>query len=97
MDWNAYVKLTFEEIRLAGAGSPQVARRLEDMLRDLRSAAPPDRQAVLDDELELLHPAVHDRYREPGDVLLALEPDRQGLGIGAGPTPSGVTRVMPDD
>ena len=28
MDWDAYVHLAFDEIRLAGAGSPQVSRRL---------------------------------------------------------------------
>jgi uncharacterized membrane protein len=82
MDWDAYVRLAFEEIRLAGAGSPQVTRRLEEVLRDLRTIAPPDRQRVLDSELELLHAAVNDRHRDPRDVALALAPDRQGLGMG---------------
>ena len=28
MDWDAYVHLAFDEIRIAGATSPQVSRRL---------------------------------------------------------------------
>jgi len=37
MTWNAYVHLAFDEIRLAGAGSPQVARRLQAALEDPRA------------------------------------------------------------
>ncbi len=95
MDWDAYVRLAFEEIRLAGAGSPQVSRRLEHVLRDLRSVAPPERQAILNNELELLHAAVHERYAQPQDVLLALEPDRHGLGIG--PPSFATKQLTPDD
>ena len=40
MDWDAYVRLAFEEIILAGAGSPQVERRLVAALEDLRTVAP---------------------------------------------------------
>ncbi len=40
MSWEAYVHLAFDEIRLAGAGSPQVTRRLKAALTDLRSIAP---------------------------------------------------------
>ena len=46
MDWDAYVHLAFDEIRLAGAGSPQVSRRLRSALHDY-DVAPPDRQLVL--------------------------------------------------
>ena len=45
MDWEAYVHLAFDEIRLAGAGSPQVARRLRASLEDLRERAPAERIA----------------------------------------------------
>ena len=45
MDWDAYVHLAFDEIRLAGAGSPQVTRRLVSALEDLRAVALPDRVA----------------------------------------------------
>ena len=62
MDWDAYVHLAFDEIRLAGAGSPQVSRRLqaalEDLLRGRTAGSPsgsrtPDRPAVIvDDRLD---------------------------------------------
>jgi uncharacterized membrane protein len=82
MTWDDYVRLAFEEIRLAGAGSPQVARRLREVLDDLLDVAPPDRRPVLRTELELLDAAVRDRYRDPRDVELASVADRQGLGMG---------------
>ena len=44
MSWEAYVLLATEEIRLAGAGSPQVTRRLKAMLEDLRSIVSPERR-----------------------------------------------------
>jgi uncharacterized membrane protein len=37
MSWDAYVHLAFEEIRMAGSGSPQVTRRLKAALEDLRA------------------------------------------------------------
>ena len=54
MSWEAYVHLAFDEIRLAGAGSPQVARRLNAALEDLRSIAPPERIGIIDFQLDLL-------------------------------------------
>jgi hypothetical protein len=50
-------RLAFEEIRQAGAGSPQVSRRLKAALEDLRTVAPPNRRGVLDRELDLLEQA----------------------------------------
>jgi uncharacterized membrane protein len=85
MAWDDYVRLAFEEIRLAGAGSPQVARRLRAVLLDLLTIAPTDRRAPLEYELDRLDVAVRDRYEDPHDVELALMPDRQGLGIGDPP------------
>ena len=52
MDWEAYVHLAFDEIRQAGAGSPQVARRLRASLEDLCRLRPADRKPVLDLQLE---------------------------------------------
>src|SRR4029079_7445991 len=35
MDWEDYVHLAFDEVRMVGAGSPQVVRRLVAALQDL--------------------------------------------------------------
>ena len=44
MSWDAYVHLAFDEIRLAGAHSPQVSRRLVAALGDLLEMAPVERR-----------------------------------------------------
>jgi uncharacterized membrane protein len=54
MSWDDYVLLATEEITLAGAGSPPVARRLETALEDLRALAPTERTAIIDRQLDLL-------------------------------------------
>jgi uncharacterized membrane protein len=83
MDWDAFVRLAFEEIRLVGAGSPQVSRRLRAALDDLTQVAPPDRRAVLDEQRALLEASVRDAVTQDRDVRLALLPDRVGFGVDA--------------
>jgi hypothetical protein len=97
MGWEGYVRLAFDELRLAGAGSPQVARRLRAALEDLRAVAPPERQPPLDRQLGLLEAAVRRAYSDDEDIIAALIPDMQGIGSGPDVTPStrhsaGVTR-----
>ncbi len=46
MDWDAYVHLAFDEIRLAGAASPQVTRRIAAALDDLATVVSPARQGI---------------------------------------------------
>ncbi|CAN5575250.1 DUF2254 domain-containing protein [soil metagenome] len=84
MDWEAYVQLAFEEIRLAGAGSPQVTRRLRAALEDLKTVALPDRVPALDRHLELLERSTGEAVAEERDVELALDGDPQGIGRRAG-------------
>jgi len=86
MQWDAYVHLAFDEIRLAGAGSPQVTRRLVAAMDDLRSVAPPERQFALNEQLELLRTAVRDLPRHEHDKALALRRDPQGIGVAIGET-----------
>jgi uncharacterized membrane protein len=81
MSWDDYVLLAFAEIRMAGAASPQVARRLTEVLEDLLAIAPSPRRAPVARELEQLRAAIGDDYRK-NDAAFARMPDRQGLGMG---------------
>jgi uncharacterized membrane protein len=83
MSWEGYVRLAFDELRLAGAGSPQVARRSRAALEDLRTVAPPERQPPLDRQLKLLDEDVRRAFADDADVRAALVPDMQGIGSGA--------------
>jgi uncharacterized membrane protein len=83
LSWDGYVRLAFDEIRLAGTTSPQVTRRLCAALQDLKGVAPPDRQAPLDRQLRLLTAAVHRAYDDEEDIAAALTPDAEGIGSGA--------------
>jgi uncharacterized membrane protein len=83
MSWEAYVHLAFDEIRMAGAGSPQVSRRLKAALDDLRSIAAPERTAILDEQLDLLATATETAMDDRRDVELALQRDREGIGAAA--------------
>jgi uncharacterized membrane protein len=85
MTWRAYVHLAFDEIRQAGADSPQVARRLRAALDDLVSYAPVNRRDVLVDQLALLDQAIIERVPEQ-ERDAYTEADRQGIGVAAGGT-----------
>ena len=56
--WDDYVLLATEEITLAGAGSPSVARRIEAALIDLHSVVLPERKPIVDRRLEALAASV---------------------------------------
>ncbi|SFL72638.1 DUF2254 domain-containing protein [Geodermatophilus ruber] len=82
MTWDGYVRLAFDEIRLAGAPSPQVTRRLSAALHDLKTVVPPERQAPLDRQLRLLADGVHRAHGNEEDAAAALVPDTEGIGSG---------------
>ena len=82
LDWPGYVRLAFDELRIVGASSPQVARRLRAALEDLKAIAPPARQAPLDRQLELLEAAVKRQFDDDVDVEGALAGDPEGIGTG---------------
>lgn len=84
MDWDAYVHLAFDEIRMSGAGSPQVSRRLHAALEDLMTVAPPDRQPVLQDQLERLTSLTEKAMSDTRDAEMSSVADRQGIGVEAG-------------
>ena len=70
--WDEYVHLAFDEIRMAGAGSPQVSRRLAEALGDLRSIAPAERVEVLDQQLQRLGEATFAAMADERDAQRAL-------------------------
>lgn len=84
MDWQAYVRLGFEELRLFGAGSPQVARRLRAALEDLLDYAPTERHEPLLEQLSQLDDTIAGAYSDDRDAALARRADAQGLGVAAG-------------
>jgi uncharacterized membrane protein len=84
MDWDAYVHLAFEEIRIAGFRSPQVSRRLIAALDDLLTVAPPDRRAALEQQLALLCGEVDEGAHDDRARAFALTADVQGIGVAAG-------------
>ncbi|MGN6799854.1 MAG: DUF2254 family protein, partial [Gaiellaceae bacterium] len=83
LDWDGYVRLAFDEVRLAAGGYPQVTRRLEAALVDLKNVAPPERQPALDRQLHLIAQAVTRNLDDDDDREAALLPDLQGIGSGA--------------
>ncbi|HVF17535.1 MAG TPA: DUF2254 domain-containing protein [Steroidobacteraceae bacterium] len=80
MDWEDYVHLAFDEIRLAGAASPQVTRRLRAALEDLLRVAPRERHPCLRAQLELLQSGVNEAINNSTDVEFASNADRSGIG-----------------
>jgi uncharacterized membrane protein len=87
-DWDDFVHVSCHEIRMCGAGNVQIARRLRAVLENLIASLPPHRHAALEAELVRLDAAIARCYTDPGDLALASEPDRQGLGGSPGPRPS---------
>ncbi len=83
MEWDDYVVLCFEEIRLAGAASPQVARRLTAAMQDLIEVAPPARREVVRRQLTLLREGARAAALPGADLELNLRPDRLGIGVQA--------------
>ena len=80
MTWEDYVHLAFDEIRLAGAGSPQVARRLRAALEDLLTIAPLERKACLQEQLDLLQSGIRDAIGGASDRSSSSRRDAKGIG-----------------
>lgn len=83
LDWDGYVRLAFDEIRLAAGGYPQVTRRLTAVFDDLKTVAPAERQPALDRQARLLESGVDSNLEEEEDSRAALVADQQGIGSGA--------------
>lgn len=85
--WEDFVALAVSEIRLFGANSIQVARRLRAMLEHLASALPEPRIAPLREELAMLQHTVDKAYPEAKDRQRAQTADLQGIGRSSAPKP----------
>ena len=72
MNWGAYVHLAYDEIRQAGAGSPQVARRLRASLQDLLDYALPERREALREPAPPARPRHSRASTRPRSRILAL-------------------------
>jgi uncharacterized membrane protein len=92
MDWDAYLHLAFDEIRIAGARSPQVSRRLTAALHDLETVVSGDRLAAVRRQRELLSDATNAAFTHADDVHLRLRPHRPAIGVPAGNGPRPLTR-----
>jgi uncharacterized membrane protein len=80
LTWDDYVHLAFDEIRMAGVGSPQIARRLRAALEDLLEVAPLERQRPLQEQLDLLQSGIENTMTEGRDRHNSSRGDPIGLG-----------------
>jgi uncharacterized membrane protein len=80
MGWDDYVHLAFDEIRMAGAGSPQVARRLRAALEDLLTITPVERRRSLQEQMNLLQSGIQRITAEVSDRVHSSRGDPSGLG-----------------
>jgi uncharacterized membrane protein len=84
-NWQDFVHISATEIRMCGANSVQVARRLRAMLENLVDTLPPHRHPALLQELRRLDEMVQRAYPLADDLALARVPDTQGLGASRAP------------
>jgi uncharacterized membrane protein len=79
--WDQFVDLALTEITEFGAGSPQVTRRLANLLDALMPIVPDERKPVLVRHKRLLEEAVAQRFASYRALAtVALQPDARGLG-----------------
>ena len=79
--WDDFLMLAFDEIRLCGASSVQVMRRMRALTADLIDALPPDRHSALARYKKRLDATIAHAFSDDEDKKDASIEDRQGLGI----------------
>jgi uncharacterized membrane protein len=79
-NWQDFVMIAATEIRIYGAGSIQIARRLRVMLEDLLVSLPAQRAPALREQLHLLAASVERAFCDPEDRQHACTGDYQGVG-----------------
>jgi uncharacterized membrane protein len=78
--WEDFVTLAVTEIRLYGAESPQVTRRLQVMFEHLVQVLPAQRSGALRKEMALLQRTIDRGFADPEDRIIAGVGDLQGFG-----------------
>jgi hypothetical protein len=84
LSWADFLTLAVTEIRLCGATSIQVVRRLRAALEDLREAVLPEHRMAIEEELGRLDATVARAFGGTEDLESAAVADRQGIGGPAG-------------
>lgn len=82
-DWDDYVHLALDEIRVYGKGSIQVLRKLRILLNDLMTCAPAERLPVLRRQLDSVEAMARANFEGPDE--------RYAVGREGGPSPSALT------
>jgi uncharacterized membrane protein len=78
--WEDFLRLGFDEIRLYGATSIQVMRRMKALMNQLISLLPEELRPALRNWQERLQSTIERTYIDTQDKLDASEEDPQGLG-----------------
>jgi uncharacterized membrane protein len=79
--WEDFLRLAFDEIRLYGARSVQVMRRMKALVSEMISVLPEERHPALRYWQERLQSTIDSSFGDARDKLDASTEDRQGLGI----------------
>lgn len=83
--WEDFLRLGLEEIRLCGATSVQVMRRMRALVSDLIVAVPRERHPALEHQGERLNATIARSFADDEEKLEASTEDRQGLGVPSRP------------
>lgn len=76
--WDQLLSLALDEIRISGAGSLQIARRMKALLDGLEAVAPPSRKGAVLTQMERLRESVTRGFDHERDRAQAGLPSRQG-------------------
>ena len=80
--WDDFLRLALDEIRVCGANSIQVTRRMMALIKSLIVALPPERHAALQHWQDLIQNTIGRTFEDDEEKREAAIADRQGLGMG---------------
>jgi uncharacterized membrane protein len=78
--WEDFLRLAFDEIRLYGARSVQVMRRMHALVNEMIAILPEERRSALEYWQRRIRATVEQTFSDPEDKMGASTADRQGLG-----------------